>query len=125
MDIGSRTELAFSIGEKQPPDMQIIDIWLDSILVTYYDNTVYLPAFIFSLEQELEDLEKGLINSDYVFFEHGPTTDDVVARAKIDGDVLYLTCELDNSQTINVSLSLCDVISTYKECIKHLSGIAT
>lgn len=47
--------------------MQIIDIWLDSILVTYHDNTVYLPAFIFSLEQELEALEKGLINADYVF----------------------------------------------------------
>jgi len=125
MDIGSRTELAFSIGEKQPPDMQIIDVWLDSILVTYYDNTVYLPAFIFSLEQELEDLERGLINSDYVFFEHGPATDDVVARAIIDGDVLYLICELDNGQTINVSLSLCDVISTYKECIKLLSGTAT
>ena len=57
MDIGLRGELAFSIGEKQSPTLQNVDIWLDSVLLTYFDNTVYLPGFLNSLKSELTDIE--------------------------------------------------------------------
>ena len=125
MDIGSRTELAFSVGKKQPPDMQIVDIWLNSVLITYYDNSVYLPTFIGSLERELEDIENGVINLEYIFFDHGPTTDDVFARAKLVGDQIYINCELDNGEAFSVKLPIDLIINTYKKCIKVLDVVAT
>ena len=125
MEIGSRSELCFSIGEKQPPDMQIVDIWLDSVLLTYYDNSVYLPTFIGSLERELEDIENGVVNLDYIFFDHGPTTDDVIARAKLVDDQIYINCDLDKGESFSVKLPLNVFINTYKKCIKALDVVAT
>jgi hypothetical protein len=125
MDIGLRSDLSFSIGEKQPPDMQIVDIWLNSVLITYYDNSVYLPTFIGSLERELKDIENGLVNSDYIFFDHGPTTDDVIVRAKLVDDQIYINCDLDNGESFSVKLPVNVFINTYKKCIKALDVVAT
>ena len=125
MDIGSRTELAFSIGEKQSPDMQIVDIWVDSVFITYFDNSVYLPTFIGSLERELEDIENSAIDKDYVFFDHGPTTDDVSARAKLDGDQIHINCDLGSGKVFKKTLPIQLIIDTYKKCINELSVVAT
>jgi len=125
MEIGSKSRLAFSIGDKQSSNMLAVDIWLNSILLTYYDNSVYLPAFIFSLKQELQDIENSSIDSNYVFFDHGSTTDDVVSRAKITDHFIHINCELENGQKVNTKLVVKDVVAIYKSCINKLSAIAT
>jgi hypothetical protein len=125
MDIGSRDELAFSIGEKQSSTLRVVDIWLNSVLITYFDNSAYLPTFVHSLERELEDIKSGLIHRDYVFFDHGPTTDDVIARAKLIGNQIYFNCELDNGSKVEAYLPVATVVTTYKKCISLLGANAT
>ncbi|MDN5501407.1 MAG: hypothetical protein L0G80_15940 [Shewanella sp.] len=121
MDIGLRSELAFSIGEKQSPTMQSVDIWLGSVLITYFDNTAYLPAFVNALRRELANIEKGEVASGYTFFNLGPTTDDAVARAKIIEDKIEVSCVLNNGNVVKVILFVENTISAYKECIRVLS----
>jgi len=121
MDIGLRGELAFSIGEKQSPTLQNVDIWLDSVLLTYFDNTVYLPGFLNSLKSELTDIENDDIDDSYIFFNHGPTTDDVVARATLNEGYIHLSCILNSGEKVEKELSLGVVISTYKKCISALA----
>lgn len=125
MDIGSRDEIAFTIGKKQSSTIQTVDIWLNSVLLTYFDNSAHLPTFVHSLKRELEDIENGSIRSDYVFFDHGPTTEDVVARAKLIGDQIYVDCELDNGSKVRVKLPISSIIATYKNCIGLLSTNTT
>ena len=121
MDIGLRSEFAFSIGEKHSPTLQCVDIWFDSVLLTYSDNIVYLPGFINSLKNELTDIEAGNINNDYMFLNHGPTTDDVVAKATLNRDYIHLSCILDNGEKVDKELSLTEAVSTYKKCISALA----
>ena len=125
MDIGLRDEIAFSIGKKQSSTIQTVDIWLDSVLITYFDNSAYLPTFVHSLKRELEDIENGLIHGDYVFFDHGPTTDDVVAHAKLIGNEICVNCELDSGSKVSVKLPISTIIAIYKNCIDLLSINAT
>jgi hypothetical protein len=121
MDIGLRSEFAFSIGEKHSSTLQNVDIWLDSVLLTYFDNTVYLPSFTNSLENELAYIESGCMDNDYLFLNHGPTTDDMVARATLSGNKIHLSCVLNSGKKVEKELSLGLVISTYKKCMGALA----
>lgn len=125
MDIGSRAELSFSIGNKQSSDIQVVDIWVGSTLITYVDNAVYLPAFIHSLKSELNDIENGIINREYLFFDHGPSTDDVLARAEIKSKRLLLNCELDNGTTVTADIAIDRVIAAYRQCLSALDAVET
>ncbi len=122
MDIGLRSKLAFSIGEKHSPTLRNVDIWLDSVLLTCFDNTVYLPGFINSLKNELADIENNNIDDSYIFFNHGPTTEDVVTRAALNKQSIHLSCILNSGEKVEKELPLSLVISTYKKCISALEA---
>ena len=86
-EIGNRNRFCFVVGSKNKGDLQEVDIWASNILLTPVDNMAYLPQFIASLEYEMRDIGAGAICNDYYYFNHGPTTDDVVGKIRILGNV--------------------------------------
>ncbi|RTR34227.1 hypothetical protein [Shewanella atlantica] len=117
MEIGNKNEFCFVIGEAKDTDIQVVDIWLSGSLVTYFDNSVYVPQFLESLRQELSILESGSIPAGYIALALGPTTDDVSARFKIIGPDLEISFELGESQPKVTHVSLSSTIAAYRECI--------
>ncbi len=124
MNIGSKQSIAFILGPRLNTQTQDIDIWVSNELVTYYDNSVYLPQFIESLKRELEYFISGEIPENYIAFKFGPTTDDASVRVKISKDKISLRCKLNNGSTVTLKTLTNEVICCYQECIKALSSNA-
>ena len=120
MNIGDNSKIGFIIGQRTSRDLRIVDVYVGDILVTYYDNTAYVPQFIHSIESEASDIEKRNISDQYFFLNWSPTTDDVSARGELDNDNLRLTCELRNGKVIEITLPIGYVVSVYREAASKL-----
>ena len=120
MNISDNSKIGFSIGEKTSRDLRVVDVYVGGELVTYYDNTVYVPQFIHSVETEASNIEVGNLSSEYFFLDWGPTTDDVSARGQVANDNLKLSCELRNGKFIEVTLPIEYVVSVYREAASEL-----
>lgn len=120
MKIGDKHKIAFVIGERTDRDLRRVDIYIANQLVTYFDNTTYVPQFVASIEYEASGLAKGNIGNEYVFLNWGPTTDDVVARGVLDENSLKLHCELGNGKEVNIRLPVAYVISVYRSTTNAL-----
>jgi len=117
--IGNKESFAFVLGKKTEEDIQQIDIWVSGELLTFVDNSAYLPQFISSLESELDDLKNGNVDSDYVFLNLGPTLDDVSARIEINGEQVFLKCHLykGDGKIISLRINRDELIECYEACI--------
>lgn len=123
MEIGNKEELAFVIGPKINQEQQEVDIWASNVLITHFDHLVYLPQFINSLKCEASDIESGKIDSDYVLFNLGPTTDDVSARATISGDNINIVCDLsegDINRLIDLTMKTNTIVKLYRDTVEAL-----
>ena len=125
LEIGNKEELAFVIGPKINQEQQEVDIWVSNVLITHFDHLVYLPQFISSLNCEASDIESGKIDSNYVLFNLGPTTDDVSARATISGDNINIVCDLtedDINRLIHLTIKTNAVVKFYRDTVEALSN---
>jgi len=120
MIIGNKEELAFIIGKKLNAEQCEVDIWLSNKHVTHFDNCVYLPQFISSLENEVTDIKDEKLNSDYVLFNFGPTTDDVSLRAKIIDDNINLICEFNENEFVEITIQKIMMLNLYHQTIEAL-----
>lgn len=120
MDIGDKSIVGFTVGERISQDQRLVNVYVGNELVTFYDNTVYVPQFAHSVEYEASDIEKRNISEEYFFLDWGPTTDDVSARGVIDGDILKLHCELRNGKLVKVEMPIEYVVSVYREVVSEL-----
>ncbi|MES9854495.1 MAG: hypothetical protein ABW170_21990 [Candidatus Thiodiazotropha sp. L084R] len=120
MDIGDKHKLAFVIGERSGRDLRVVDIYIVNELITFYDNTAYIPQFTYSIECEATDIENKNIYDDYFFLDCGPTTDDVKARGFIEEGCVHLHCELDNGKIVEAKLPVNYVITIYRSVAKTL-----
>ncbi len=121
MIIGDKGIFAFVIGQKEDDTMQVVDIWMNNELITYFDNTVYLPQFINSLVKEVDNLEKNKIQVDYVFLNYGPTTDDISSRIKLVDDHIKIFVSYNDGKQFNIQIELMELIKIYKETIGILT----
>ena len=122
-EIGNKNELAFVVDDSLKNGLLKINIWVNNELITYIDNMVNLPQFITSLEHEFNFIKNNEINENYVFFNFGPTTDAVEARAIIEKENIKLSCKLNNGKNINAVFSFIQFVSTYEEIINKLKSI--
>ncbi len=122
--IGNKDTLAFVLGNKNEKDLREVDIWIANELVTFIDNTAYLPQFISSLESELDDLKSGNVDSDYVFLNLGPTLDDVSVRVELDGSHIFIKCCLyiNDGKIFSVKMNKDELMESYETCIKRLKN---
>jgi hypothetical protein len=120
MDIGDKSKIAFTIGDRASQDLRVVNVYVGDELVTYYDNTVYVPQFVYSIESEALDLEKSNVSNEYFFLNWGPTTDDVSARGVLEGGNLKLTCELRNGKLIMVTIPIEYMVSVYRKVASEL-----
>lgn len=122
--IGNKDTLAFVLGDKIDKELQNIDIWIANELVTFVDNTAYLPQFISSLESELDDLKSGNVDSDYIFLNLGPTLDDVSVRVELHGSQIFIKCCLytDDGKIFSVKMNKNELMESYETCIKRLKN---
>lgn len=89
--------------------------------VTYIDSLAYSPQFIASLKRELDCIERGDINDEYIALPLGPATDDVSAKFYIDGKNINLNCLLGSGGRGNAALPVTEVTDYYNRCIEVLS----
>lgn len=115
MDIGDKSKIAFIIGERAGKDLRIVNVHVGGELVTYYDNTAYVPQFVHAIEREALDIENKNISDEYRFLNWGPTTDDVSARGVWEGGNLRLACDLRDGKTIEVSVPAEYLVAVYRE----------
>ncbi|GLY47687.1 hypothetical protein [Lentzea sp. NBRC 102530] len=82
--IGDRVRFAVEIGPVDPlgPRLRTCTVWLDNAVVTPFDNTAYVPAFVHSLRADIAGRSAE-------FGRWGPTTEDLSARREPDGTVRY------------------------------------
>ena len=121
-EIGDKKILCFVIGDRKENELQQIDIWASSTLLTPVDNMAYLPQFIATLESEKSEIERNLFSHEYIFFNHGPTTDDVVASIKITQELARLRFTV-NGMVCLVSIATEQLLSIYRATIEHLRSI--
>ena len=122
--IGNKETFAFVIGDKINRDLREVNIWVSNELVTYIDNTAYLPQFISSLEKELADLKDGNVDSEYIFLNLGPTLDDVSARVELDGNMVFLKCLLyiGDGKIVTLRMDKDELMGSYETCIEQLKA---
>lgn len=120
MDIGDKSKVAFIIGERTSHDLRVVNVYIGNELVTYYDNTAYVPQFVHSVECEASDIENRNISNEYSFLDWGPTTDDVSVRGVLENNDLRLTCKLRNGKLIEITMPIEYVVSVYREAASSL-----
>jgi len=119
---GDKNKLCFLVGDKRQGKLQEVDIWAGNILLTPIDNMAYLPQFIAALEREKREIDTGDICQDYIYFNHGPTTDDVVGSITLAGQTAQLKFEIDDVNCL-VSIEVEDLLTVYVQTIESLRGI--
>ena len=120
MIIGTKSEFAFEIGTKKVVDLREVNIWAKDTLITYYDNMAYIPAFIASLEREINILESGHFDDEHIFLNYGPTTDDVLSRIKYYNDKIHISFELDNGKKFQLETDMELLLSIYRKTAQTL-----
>jgi len=123
MDIGDKSKLAFVIGERAGQDLRMVNVYVGGELVTYYDNTAYVPQFVHSIEREALAIENNNISDEYVFLNWGPTTDDVSARGAWEGGNLRLTCDLRDGKKTEISVPAEYLVAVYREVANALRAL--
>lgn len=117
--IGHQDTLIFDLDHEQSSGLLRVDIWSGGVLLTPFDNKVFLPQFISSLERELKNIVSG---KDFIYFNHGPTTDDVVGNLDIKDDIASLSFEV-NGQTVEASMPITELVAVYGRVISELRSV--
>ncbi|WP_236984905.1 hypothetical protein [Marinagarivorans cellulosilyticus] len=121
-EIGNKNVFCFVVGDNNEGGLQQVDIWANNTLLTPVDNMAYLPQFVASLENESNDINSDNIAREYMFFNHGPTTDDVVGNITLANGVAKLSFDIGGVVNL-VSVSKSELLSVYQEAIEYLRGI--
>jgi hypothetical protein len=111
---GGRATFAVEVGQLQPSDLRIVDLWAAGTLLTTNDNTAYVPSFSPSLrssaarvrrrearpcpfperspEQNFQRLhaDQTGFREQYWFMHWGETVDNVSAYAYLNGDLVIV-----------------------------------
>lgn len=121
MIIGSKKSFAFEIGEKISARQIVVDIWALNNLLTDFDNLVYTPQFVFSIEKELEIIKSRKIPKGFIALHWGPTTDSLIARFTLRNyEDIQINFKHDNGKKISISVKLAELIQIYEQCINEL-----
>jgi hypothetical protein len=146
MFVGRKESVAFEVGSRidGSPDLRTVDIWLDGLRATYFDNSAYLPSFLYALSRELASLsvpgqrnhkkiasaadarkfyfkrrrplDRNVVR--YEIFSLGETTDDVRAFAFTHDDNVFIVFTLRlNSKRHVISMSIQELKSTIENAI--------
>lgn len=121
-EFGDKNKLCFAVGKLREGALQQIDVWASNELLTPIDNMAYLPQFIATLESEKLVVASGQIAEDYLYFNHGPTTDNVSGKISVEGNTANLTFEL-NGIDISVVIEAKELLSVYSHTIEYLRSI--
>ena len=118
--VGNKDTLSFEIADQYDGGLLQVDIWAGGRLLTVRDNMAYVSAFIYSLNWEKEKIEKREIDDDFIFFDHGPTTDSFSSRIKIEGCEASISFETEDEE-FYISMPLKTLIDHLKEVINILT----
>ncbi|GAB1267012.1 hypothetical protein NBRC116493_02650 [Aurantivibrio infirmus] len=117
---GDKDRLCFEVGDKKVGGLLPMEIYAAKESVTPFDKHAYLPSFIASLERELDTIKKGGIPEEFIYFNHGPTTDDVYGKVAFINNEAKLTFEFRGEKQVVVMLSVAELIEIYNEVIIYL-----
>jgi hypothetical protein len=121
--IGQKDSLHFIIGDQLEFNFQAVDIWFKDVLLTRIDNMAYLPQFINSMNEELNEIKLGKINPDSFFLDLGPTTDDCSSRIYLSGDEAKVSFDLDEGVVLETKMLIAKLIELYTTVIMELKNI--
>lgn len=121
MVIGNKNSFAFLFGRKLNAEQRDVDIWVNNMLLTDFDNLIYTPQFIVSVQDELEILRSRKIPRWYSALHWGPTTDDISGRFTIrNSEDIQLHCKHRSGRKVTLDIKIKDLISIYEKCINEL-----
>jgi hypothetical protein len=121
-EFGDKETLCFAIGKEKQGKLQEINIWAKHVLLTPIDNMAYLPQFIATLEAEKLVLASGQIAEEFLYFNHGPTTDDLSGKISLQGNKAYLTFSI-NGILVSLVIETLELVSIYSQTIKYLRSM--
>ncbi|MFC8676070.1 hypothetical protein ACFUEN_25750 [Streptomyces griseorubiginosus] len=103
---GSRAGFALEFHVEQDPSLLCVDVFVGGVHVNTWDNAFYPPLLVKKLKDELARLRTpspwpagvtsptGEDLARWEFLEWGECTDQVIAFASPDGDLVHLTCRI-------------------------------
>ncbi|MFF7047425.1 hypothetical protein ACFY94_03530 [Streptomyces griseorubiginosus] len=103
---GSRTGFGLEFHVERDPSLLCVDVFVGGLQVNTWDNAFYPPLLVKKLKEELARFRTpgprplgptsptGEALARWEFLEWGECTDQVIAFASPDGDLVHLTCRI-------------------------------
>jgi hypothetical protein len=120
---GTRDLLSFEMADSTESRLLQVDIWAAGLLLTYFDNMAYLPAFTNSLKREIACIRTVTGDTEKPFLGHGPTTDDVSGTITIQNSEAIINLTLHGGQSCCVRLGLKELEMLYTSIIEKLESV--
>jgi hypothetical protein len=120
--IGKREQVSFELGDRPQDGLLKFEIWCAGLHVTYFDNHVHIPSFMYSMQRELERLQADHPRNKQPFLLFGPTTDDVVSWIEIKDAMAQIDINLANGMRGKLKISLEELLSLYTRAIAQLEA---
>ncbi|WP_231758801.1 hypothetical protein [Microbulbifer elongatus] len=118
--IGQKDSLHFVMGTNDHEQLRDVGIFYKDVSLTPVDRMAYVPQFICSMKNELEELRNRRINEDAFFLNLGPTTDDCSARIKLVGGQARISFDIEGGVVFLTSLPITYLVELYEKVINNL-----
>jgi hypothetical protein len=92
-------------------------------LLTYFDNQVHIPSFVYSMQREYSFLRTATTQQDHPFFLHGPTTDDVSGKISIDDGTAKISFALRNGNQCSFTIEVQELTQLYERVLNQIDFI--
>ena len=123
MIIGYKERFAFSLGKQLNEEQRVVDIFVRNLHLTDFDNLVYIPQFIATIQDDIELIESKKIPKEYSALFWGPTTDDVSCRLTIrNSEDIQLHCKHRSGRKVTLNIKTIELVELYKNCIYELTN---
>ena len=122
---GNKEKFGFELEDEKIGGLLPMEIYAANISLTPFDKNAYLPSFIVSMEHELEVISRGNISESFIYFSHGPTTDDVHGKIELSNGLAKLDFEFDEQRIVSVKISIAELIDIYSktlDCLRELNA---
>jgi hypothetical protein len=121
--IGDRRGLAFEIAESIEGGLLEVNIWACDELLTYFDNQVHIPSFVYTMQREYSFLRTATTQQDRPFLLLGPTTDDVSGKISIDDGTAKISFTLRNGNQCSFTIEVQELTQLYEQVLNQIDFI--